>query len=364
MATEQSWPFIDWKAWEEYRESGGSLTKLTGKFLVSEAASYLSDTLEETRRRGHIIRKRRMRQEGLLGRREEPPVSMFSEYVYGGLSALLNVVSTVNRHAYKSKLAELFPKAAAWFGFSEGTTVTDEMYTVEMPLLDQHGNELDQRGEFVIAIKPKKTDRTPRPEDPTVEQLKAGIQSIKQNGKSPFNETGQNALSHQLYNDNFDLYSIKKYTRGDSERVKPPLQLRGWIARRDLFITHAAGRVVDTQTVNVQNIDPADNTNYVVRRYKKPGRIRNWWFNVVGDKVYDTLDYMWDMIQHEKLPEQALQKFLKEEFKVIDKVARIPFRNYSRLPLFFDRVQGMGEHNFGYTVKRTQAAYRQYRQAA
>ncbi len=311
-------PIIDHDAYRQLRDSGSGIAKAFGRYAIHKAADSL------------LGYRRRRRPHGTEN-------SVLSDLGDG----IIEVASEWAHQDYQTLFSRLFPKPAAWYGFSRGTTITDELYTVQWDITDSEGTFT---AEIPIYIKSAPTNDNPNPANPSDDELRRGIKYIKDHGRSQYNEANQMS---GIFNPDFNLYSLRKYTRGDSERWRPQNQLNGWLGRRDFFIIHEKGKVIEERNTTLGAVDPTDGATYRIRKYKNPSKFNVWLYNFVGDKIYDAIDWFWDFIGQDNLPEQAQQNFLKREFRFIDKLARTPFRSYERYPLIFDLGRGMREHRIG-----------------
>jgi len=252
---------------------------------------------------------------------ERERVTLSDNIIHG----YLDEVGKINEQKYKIGFDNTFPLVSAYKGFANDPTIIDTMYTVEA-----------YDHEFPVFVRDKNDSH------PTDKMLSTAIETVRDQKKSPYDERNK---TDKFYYQPFDIKAAPKYTRGDisNEALFPePLRFRRWFVMDDMWRIQQYGKIKEEKPITI------DGTTYTVRHYEKPDKWNSFIYWAIGDKIYDAIDGPFDIVQEKiikTLPPPARQYITKEEYKMIARVRRSFFTNFSRKPLVFDLTEEPGYHN-------------------
>lgn len=223
------------------------------------------------------------------------------------LASLFNMFGILFNQKYKSTAQTTLPKVMAWYGFAQGGSVVDEMYTAEIG-----GHE------FPVYLKRK---QEPLPSPPDFQTLLENhIKIVIKTGKSPYNDPLVANLDIGRYvNQNFLAFSSDKFTRGDvRNKLIDPDKSRRWFVKDDTWPIQQYGERKDLGTITIAG------NSFKIRNYKRPSPFMVWLYWAAGDKIYDFIDAPFDPVQ-ELFPADVQQILVYQEYKGIAGVRRTVF---------------------------------------
>ncbi|RLJ10291.1 MAG: hypothetical protein DRP15_00450 [Candidatus Aenigmatarchaeota archaeon] len=262
----EKFPFFDWK---EIGKHGSTILWNYGMFKLT---SYVKDYLE--------------------GRKDD---NFLNKIIYIEADRRREL----SEQNFRTHFVKAFPKFAAWYGFSKGSSMIDKVYTIEY-----------KGYEIPIFIKDFYSV-----EEPTPEKIREAIDFVEDKGKSPYDEAGK---LEPYYNElAFNEYRAAiKYTRSDFKRLPDPKYFARWLVMNDAWMVQQYGKMKE-----VMNVTSSKGNEYVVKEYSrpKPKDVFSFWF--IGDIIYDLVDTGFDKLQayviSKGFSEATQQTLIKEEYKMI-----------------------------------------------
>ncbi|MBU0953469.1 MAG: hypothetical protein KKA90_03555 [Nanoarchaeota archaeon] len=228
-------------------------------------------------------------------------------------------------------LTKSFPYVSLLWGWANGTSNIEHMYTVE-----HKGHEIP----IYLSTQAFGVDT------PTPELLQENVRHVVTHRESPYNDDSLQSMYNGIFGDSD---AVNATTRGDYSRLQDPKLFRKWFVRDHTYLIQQRGELIKEET------EVVDGVSYTIRTYEDPSKWMNLLYNFTISFVYDFIDAPFDPLQRQiekVLTHGASDRLIENEYKrAISPTIRAFFRNDARNPLEYDMKEPGGPGSGSYELE-------------